>query len=275
MKAVFPVRFFLLAFAVIFVSACGGVPRKVHQDLFGLDAERIPASEQKEISRAIALLTGKNAGLTTVKGLGNLKMYDAEKSGRSRLAWVVDAFGRIRMELLGIGGQPVLSVAVDDARLYALVHGENRFYTRNKTDDALALFLPVALPVDAVTALLMGRVPLPRHRVARYTEGPAGNGYVLTLAADSGVVERIFFDQDKSRVTDLEFYREDGTLMARVVVERYREVQSYRFFSKITVMDDNRSGLELDMERLWVNMPVDPSAFRLSEDAVGSSEKIH
>ncbi len=263
-----PAGLFVLLGLIFFLTGCGNIPTKIDKDPFGLKSGDISASEHEEIRRIILLLEKKNAGLKTVKGIGKIKIYNDKKFIYSRLAWIEDASRKIRMEFLGIDGRPVMSMAVDEKRFYAYSHPDRRFYTRKRSDNSLEPALSIELSYDTVAAFLMGQIPLPEYYFARFGEDTAGDGYILSLwVKGSGDVERIFFNRDKTRVSRVEYYRGDGELVYRVMFNGYRQVQSYGFFSTIAITDGKNAGLEMAIEQFWVNVPVDPSVFELSDRA--------
>jgi len=163
---------FLLLGLIFFQVACGHISGKIDKDPFGLKSGGIPPGEQEEIRRILLMLAEKNDGLNTVKGIGNTKIYNDDTAINSRLAWIGDASGKMRMAVLGIDGRPVMSLAVDDKRFYAYSHTDERFHTRKRSDDMLAPFLSIKLPYDAVSALLMGRIHMQEHSFARFQRTP-------------------------------------------------------------------------------------------------------
>lgn len=260
-----PVFLFTVLGLALFFSACGGIQKKIDRDPFGLKSGDISPLEYEEIARATALLEGRNAGLKTVKGIGNIKIYNDKESFQSRFAWIEDATQKIRMEFLGIDGRPVMSMAIDEKRLYAYSHHDKRFYTKKRSDNTLAQILSFELPLDVVSAILMGRVPLYAHGFARFLENVDGDGYVLSLLIkDSGDVERIFFNRDKTEVVMVEYYRSDESLVYRIIFTGNEKVQSYGFYPKISITDGHKTGFKMDIDRIWTDMPVDPSVFKLS-----------
>jgi hypothetical protein len=257
---------FVMLGLIFFQAACGHISGNIEKDPFGLKSGEISIGEQEEIKRLDLMLAEKNAGLNTVKGLGNIKIYNDDAVINSRLALIVDAAGKMRMAFLGIDGRPVMSLAVDDSRLYAYSHTDERLRTRKRSDNMLAPFLSINLPYDAVSAFLMGRIHMPEYFFARLAENKSGDGYVLSLLEkDSGDVEKIFFNRDKTVVSAVAYYKGNGELICRIMFNGHTQVQSYGLFSSVLISDGKKAVLEMEIDRFWVNMPVDPAVFKLSD----------
>ncbi|MFO7962416.1 MAG: DUF4292 domain-containing protein [Desulfobacterales bacterium] len=261
-----PVILLSMVLATTLFAGCGHMPGRTEEDPFGLRTGDVTPSERLEIRRAIQFLEDKNAGLESVKGIGNIDIYAENQVIHGRLAWIGDAAARLRVTLIGIEGRPVMSIAVDENRFYAYSHPDRRFYTAGKSDRRLASILSIELPYDALAAFLMGRVPVPPYRFARFGEDPFG--HVLSLVVEtSHDIFRIFFNGDKTRLRGMEYYGSNGELIYRAVFSGHEAVDAFVLFSSISVTDGRAAALTLDVDQAWVNVPIDPSVFTLRDES--------
>ena len=97
------------------------------------------------------------------------------------MAWAGARDGRLRIEALGIGGQPLATFATDGAWFFALTHDPHRFYKKHAGNASLARLISLPVKTNDILSMLTGRVPLYPHSGARAQENTTGSGYLLEL----------------------------------------------------------------------------------------------
>jgi hypothetical protein len=258
---------FLLLIQALCVASCGSIAKRPIHPLFDLNSYEISSEERDEINRLIGFLNQKNVALTTYKGIGNIKLWGNKRVISSRAAWTGDTPMKLRLEMLGIHGGPIASVAINGPHFYYYSHVDKQYYARPLTEEGLKPFLSFSLPVDVVTYLLMGRIPVYDYRFAKITANPAGEGFVLTLVAKDGEkAEKIFLNRKKNSITMIEYYDKKGSLEVRAALSNQRRVASFEIPFTIAISDAKGNGLELDIDRYWTDVSVDASVFILSRN---------
>jgi len=244
--------------------SCVGLNRTVDKDPFHLKHYKASASEQEETRRLIGSIRQKNADLQTVKGIGNIRLWDKNESISSRMAWIGDTQNKLRIEMLSVYGQPTSSITSDGTWFYFYSHLEDRYLKKRLNDNVLESFFSLPLSFNTIEKLFVGRIPLGAYQSARLIENPANDGYILLiLLKTAGRVEKIHLNRDKTHISTIEQYEPDGSLVYRIMFANDRNIQSYTFPFNISVLDDKGAGIQIDIDRCWVNMPVDPSVFVL------------
>jgi hypothetical protein len=168
---------------------------------------------------------------------------------------VVAAPGRFRFEVHGPIGGSVLVVACDGTSLNAWEAGKNRFIDGSGIGEQLRTLTGGVAGLDAVTALLVGRVPqlgkpteiVPSPGSPQYTfVGPGGSRLVVGLDVASG------------RLASFSGVGGDGRQWLSAVIEPglYPKRLQLAFLWIATTVDINFAA--------WNPVSPDPSAFTLS-----------
>lgn len=219
-----------------------------------------------EAQTVLSILNGRNAGLKSFKGIGNIKIWQA---GRlkidERIAWVGAAPGKINIAVL-IGGYPAVKMASDGKWFYYYEAGQGEpIYKKYAVSNAsLKRFLSIAVQTDDVLTLLAGRVPIRAHQTAILTEQAAQPGYVLVLKKRWwGVIEKIFLDESKTQARQVEFYSRSGSLIYRARFDEMQMISDYRVPGRLHITDGQEAAFELDVDRYQVDVEVNPSVFVL------------
>ena len=244
--------------------ACSSIDERIGKDPFDLHGPSESPQAREEAQRLIETLKRHNAGLQTFKGLGKIQLWNKNETFTSRLAWIGNMPEKLRMELLGLYGQPATSFAADGNYFYFYSHLEDRYYKRRLTDTSLKPILALPLQLSDVLDLLAGRVSIRDYRLAKVIKNTSGEGYILiVLLKKSGIVVKLYLSHDKMSVWMTEHYRSNGSLLYRAIFKNTKRVQSYLIPFSLSVSDDNGTGFKLDIERFWVDVTVKPSVFVL------------
>ena len=257
------VRHFSLILALsLTLSACAGIS----SHLSGEAPEERDAANVAEARRLITLLESQNSALQHFKGIGKLKVRnDGKVQIDERVAWVGSKPQKISIAIL-ISGFPAVKMASDGQWFYYLeVQGDKHYFKKIKASDA-SLKPLIAIPIyprDIVT-LLAGRVPLPAHHSAYLKLDPeTGNTVLIFKRRWWGIVEKIYFDDTKTRVRQIEVFSRSGSLAYRVAFHNIKQINQYRIPFQFRISSPEGVDCQLDTVRYWADVPVSPSVFVL------------
>lgn len=169
---------------------------------------------------------------------------------------------RLRAEVMGPFGRPVLLLIADGARLTVLDYRDNRAYAGPANRDNLARFLGLRLSVSEVYSLLTGNLPLMPHEGARVAPAPKQGAAMLELVGPGGAVgQDITFSLGDFSVLAgwLRQFGRQGVFSAQFSDLVKRGPGRFPLHIKLTD-DDNRQVL-LDNDQLTINKPVDGALF--------------
>jgi len=217
-----------------------------------------------EAQGLIAAIQSNNDTLKTFKGIGKVKLSKKGKIQGARIAWVGSDPGRLRLEILAITGQPIVSLASDGDWVYLNIHDRQRFYRKRTTDANLNNIVSIPVKSSDVLHLLAGRIPVREHNHATVIKNESGEGYVLLLKKGSKrVLERIYLDEPKKMVQKVEVLNTNGSLGFRATFEKMQIIDGYNVPLVLRIADDEGVNFQLNVEKYWANVSVSPSAFVL------------
>ena len=128
-----------------------------------------------EAQGLIAAIQSNNDTLKTFKGIGKVKLSKKGKIQGARIAWVGSDPGRLRLEILAITGQPIVSLASDGDWVYLNIHDRQRFYRKRTTDANLNNIVSIPVKSSDVLHLLAGRIPVRAHNHATVIKNESGD----------------------------------------------------------------------------------------------------
>ena len=195
-------------------------------------------------------------------------MRSQGKERRFRVAWVGSRQGNIRLEILGVGGRSVASLAGDGEWLYYYSHLEKQLYKERDSVRNLRRLFAVPVASHDIAALLAGRIPIREHHRATLAKDPAQGIYTLTLTKKwAGDVERIYLDSSELRVRQMEMLNTRQAVIYRVQFKGKKEIEAFVIPSRINITAKEGDQLQIDIERYWANVPVSPLMFRIKAPA--------
>jgi len=225
---------------------------------------RVPDSSLEEARTLLFNLQNKNYSLKTFKGIGKFKLWNNGRSQAARLAWIGFNPEKLRIEILGVSGQPAVSIADDGSWLYFLSQTRHRFYKKRSTRADLKSLMSIPITSRDVIAFLAGRVPVPDYHTAFIIHNEAEDGYVLVLKKRwRGIIEKIYFDENKTGIRKVEMFASSGALVYRVVFEDMQNVNTYQVPLKLVISNDDII-FHLNIEKYWADVVVSPSMFVLN-----------
>ncbi len=79
-----------------------------------------------------------------------------------------------------------------------------------------------------------------------------------------GVAEKIFLDESKTNVHQIEFYNRSGTLVYRARFDAMQTIGDYRVPASLSLTNGDNLHLQLVVTRYWPDVAVSPSMFVLN-----------
>ncbi len=117
--------------------------------------------------------------------------------------------------------------------------------------------------ISEIITLLSGGVPLRPYQRAYLKPNPNGKGWVIVLKKRwRGVVEKLFLDEKKERVRQIEVYNLGG-LVYRASYQKERLYNGLRLPQKIVVSNRDEVAFQMDVDKYWVNVHVSTAMFHL------------
>ncbi len=234
--------------------------------LFRMTAEPEDIAAMAEARMVLLALGSQNDKLTSFKGIGKIKVWQkGEKRIDERIAWIGSETVKLSIVVL-ISGHPAIKMASDGKWFYYYEArpGEPLYKKIPATDATLQQVIAVPVNTSDIITLLAGRTPLREHHSAVLHRQDSGAGYVLVLKKRwYGIVEKIYLNEDKIQVRQIEFFNRSGSLIYRARFDEMQAVNKYQVPLRLSISSDEGMGFQLEVQKYWADVPVSPSMFVL------------
>ena len=225
----------------------------------------IPAAPD-EPQVLLAEVKDRNTTLKHFKGIGKIKLRQNGKTLiDERIAWIGSEPSKLSLVVL-VSGFPAIKMASDGQWLYYLESGreETVFKKMRANDPSLKRLISIPIRTSEIVAILAGRIPLREHHSLRLNFPEGGSGPVLELKNRWwGVLQKLYFDETKKQLHQVEFFNRTGSLEYRVKFENMKTSDGYRIPQRLHLSNDEGIDVLFRIDRFWANIEVSPSMFVL------------
>jgi outer membrane lipoprotein-sorting protein len=172
--------------------------------------------------------------------------------------------GRLRAEVLGPFGRPLMNLVCDGRRIMVLDFRANKAYVGQASRQNLGRFLGLYLSPSEIFSLLCGNVPLPAKGQAQVLPGPERDQALLKMAAPGQAGNgSLVFDLKDYQVLQAQLDLEGG-LSLSCRFSDYTRLDQGLFPRRLQVKDQEERSITLSNEELAVNLDLDASLFALN-----------
>jgi len=213
----------------------------------------------------IARLEQTNAGLTSFKGIGKIKIWKSGGLQSTRVVWAGYQTEKLRLEILGPGGIPFSSVVYDGSRLSLSLHSERRFYQKQTRRADLSRLISMPVTVHDALSILAGRVPILKNATLAIENTAPGQQYVLLLKKGwfKKRTGKIYLREDMKTVWKYELFQGKDTLLYRVEFLSRRPYGDYQLPNALLFSNDLQTRIRIDVDNIWPDAILPPSVFVL------------
>jgi hypothetical protein len=240
------------------LQACGSI----HSGLFPETPE--PSSRQ-EARAILSALETTNKTLLSFKGIGRIELTrDGNDLFSTRSAWAGLYPDRFRIEILAMSGQPLLSLAYDQDLFCYFSHTDATYYQDEISGATLEKIASIPVPIEDAMKYLTGRIPVCEHETSYLQQLDPEQGFLLVLEAGwTGVAEKIYLDEKKTKIYKVEMFGITGALQYRAELTGELLIDGYRLPAFLTLSNGSGDTVSLRIDRYVVNAPVSESMFTI------------
>ncbi len=171
---------------------------------------------------------------------------------------------RLRAQVLGPFGKPLLSMTCDGRRLTVLDYRGNRAFRGPASRRNLGRFLGLELSPAEVYALLTGSIPLVGATRPRVSPHAAPGRALLNLLEFGGSLEiSLVFSLEDYRVEEAVLRQWPGRRELNARFSSFTRAGPGVYPGRLTLWDQDDRLVEITSDRLILNQPLDPDVFRL------------
>ena len=244
------IRFFLIIVISLFcLASCSSIAKKPAEIFNDPKALTILSSIKK-----------KNNSFETFKGIGKITFINKNSFQTARVAWICSGNKKLRIEILGTGGRPVISAACNGKQIYFFSHLKQHLYKKKISDKLINKFTEIPLEFTDIIPLLTGRIPVRKHSFPLLHEKKELKEDILILKTTSGkLVEKIFLDKKNGNVHKIKIFNSKGKLAYKAEFEK---IENNSLAKQIKITGDDAE-VNLIINRFWIDIDLSPSLFIL------------
>ncbi|MGD2185421.1 MAG: hypothetical protein PVI71_04795 [Desulfobacterales bacterium] len=249
----------LLTAAFLFSSCAVLTPSK--------ELEITPVAKTAEIRSLLSALQTKNDTLKNFKGIGKIKVrQNGVTQVDQRLAWIGEKPVKLSIAVW-VSGYPAIKLAIDGKWLYYLeTQGQDTVFKKiAASDPSLRKIISISITSSDIVLLLAGGIPIREFNSIDLIKEKTGNGYVMVLKERwRGIREKIYFNDSRSHVRQIDVFDRFGSLMYRAEIENMQSVTGYQVPFRLRLSNDKGVDFQLDVDRYWANVDLPASVFVLT-----------
>lgn len=224
-----------------------------------------PLQYDPTTAAVLSAISVSNPTLSDFKGIGTYRLSGPERNFSGRVAWAVRMPDRMRITVLDATGKPLTVVATDGLWLYVDARSEDRFHKKRAGSASLKKMIGIDIEVEALIAVLAGRVPLQPHRSARLDSAAETAGCRIDLFDQAQqTVQRIWCRNSNSGYTAEGFAVHENNIHTRYQVELRgaKRAGGITFFETIT-FKNHENRFRLEVARIWAPAQINDALFKL------------
>lgn len=217
-----------------------------------------------DAARFLAYLKVRSDNLGNFKGVGHLTIMGKGQGETMRVVWLGSQPGNLRVEILGIWGQPALTLLLKGVNFYVHNHQDNRHYKGKGTVHNLSRFISVPVRAEDLFSLLSGQPPLLDFYSAKVETSRDDYQRCLCLyKTRNRLIEKVWFKDDETTVERVELF--DGRRNPRYTIEfsEFEQVDGLVMPHKIVVSRTKSLVWSLNIEKFWRKVPIPAGAYTL------------
>ena len=158
-----------------------------------------PAGEIRSAQDLLTLTDQAERQILSLKGEARLRVGSPKGSGTLNIFAAVSDPDKLHLESLNFFGKPQAILKTNGARFGLLDAEEGKYYRGPASGENLSRFMPVALPVQELVAIMLGRAPRIAFSAASLKLDSARGSYVVALEG-SGLQQTLWVDPASHRV---------------------------------------------------------------------------
>jgi len=204
-----------------------------------------------------------NRELISFKGIGKIKIWNRNGLQSTRFAWAAYRPEKLRLEILGLAGRPLSSVAFDGRQFYLSLHAENKFYQKQTRNANLKRLISIPISLSDTLTILAGRVPLWENASASLAEQSHGDSNILILKTKwfRKQTAKIYLRDDFHTVYQFESYGSASKLRYRVNYLKRKQYDKYQLPELLEITDDRQNRIQISVDRIWPDAEIPPETF--------------
>jgi len=209
----------------------------------------------------------RDEAVRSMRGLMSLLVKSGKRKYHLEEAFQIEKPAKIRIETLGLFGQPVFFLSSDGITLSLFLPDKKRLYIGASSANNISHAFPISLELHEIVDLLTGKIPLIDSRSARASYDQKEGLMIIDLTPQQDVFQkqRLWIDIQKDSVVRGELRNGEGHLTWRIIFDRFQELQGILTPTLIRIETaEGPTMASIELEELEMNPALRKDSFRLA-----------
>jgi hypothetical protein len=219
---------------------------------------------ESEANRLLTLLEQREKDFPSFRGVGKLRIKGSGPSKTMRIAWIGSRPDNLRLEMLGMWGQPLATFLLKEPTFCLYIVKDNLCYEGKSTARNLSRILTVSIESEDLFAVMSGHPPMPTFRKAKARAARDGTTQTLSLFGRwSRIIQKMWFSDAHNAVERVESFDSLGDVKYTIVFSDFEKHGDYLVPYEIQIVRPSGVELLLNIEKFQNGISIPDKAFEL------------
>jgi hypothetical protein len=210
-------------------------------------------------------LEKRGKAFPSFRGIGNLKIKGIRSSKAMRIAWIGSEPGNLRLEMLGMWGQPLATFLLKEPTFCLYIVKDNLCYKGKSTARNLFKMLNVYIESEDLFAVMSGHPPIPTHRKAKVRASKGGTTSTLSLFGPwNRIIQKMWFSDTPKTIERVESFDSLGDMKYTIVFSNFKNNGGYLVPYEIQIVQPHGAEILLNIEKFQNGISIPDKAFELN-----------
>lgn len=244
----------LLIFSVSILASCTS-----------LRHSRFPINTLSSPDDILKKIETREREIKDLKGIAKVTITNADKNHHLKEVIIVQRPSSLRMETLGLFGQPLFFLTAKDNQLSILSMLENKFYKGKLIPKNLSIVFPLYLKSKDLFSILMGATPLIDYLDTDIGIVPEENLYLVRFLQQGGKIRQLLWVEPVNFfIVKSEIYNSSGNLVLKVEFDKYKTINGILFPMSTSIsLPSSLTTIGIDYSELEINTGINQHSFDL------------
>ena len=213
--------------------------------------------------RLISLLERREKDFQNFRGVGKLQ-FKSGPSKTMKIAWIGSRPGNLRLEMLGMWGQPLATFLLKEPTFCLYIVKDNVCYEGKSTAHNLSKLLTVSVESEDLFAVLSGHPPLPTFQKVRTRKLEGGTAQTLSLFGKwRKIIQKMWVSDTHNAVEKVESFDRFGDVKYTILFSDFKRHGRHLVPYEIQIVRPRGTEIVLNIQKFENGIAIPDKAFEL------------
>jgi hypothetical protein len=218
---------------------------------------------ESEATRILTHLEKREKAFSRFRGLGKLQIKGAGPSKTMRIAWIGARPGNLRLEMLGMWGQPLATFLLKEPDFFLYIVKDNLCYKGKSTARNLSRMLTVSIESEDLFNVMSGHPPIPTFRKAKVRTTTNRRQTLSLFGPWSRIVQKMWFSDTRKVIERVESFDSLGDVKYTILFSNFKNNGDYLVPYAIQIVRPSGTEMLINIDKFQNGISIPDKAFVL------------